>query len=154
MQRALGRGGVSVLVLPGDVAHAPASDASVATDLVTTRGRVLPPREQTEAPARRLDAAGKLGYGACYDAMHEADLVVLPGTDFPYDDFLPQARTVQVDHGAGNLGRRSVLELGVHGDLGETLRAVLPLVRQKEDPSFRDHSLHRHAKALEHVMAA
>lgn len=86
--------------------------------------------------------------------MHEADLVVLLGTDFPYDDFLPQARTVQVDHDAGNLGRRTVLELGVHGEVGETLRAVLPLVRQKEDRSFLDRSLHHHARALEHVVAA
>ena len=33
--------------------------------------------------------SGLLGYGACYEATHEADLLVLLGTDFPYDDFLP-----------------------------------------------------------------
>ena len=42
--------------------------------------------------------SGLLGYGACYDATHQADLLVLLGTDFPYDAFLPQRRTVQVDH--------------------------------------------------------
>lgn len=31
--------------------------------------------------------SGLLGYGACYDAMHEADLLLLLGTDFPYDNF-------------------------------------------------------------------
>jgi pyruvate dehydrogenase (quinone) len=40
--------------------------------------------------------SGLLGYGACYEATHQADLLVLLGTDFPYDAFLPRARTVQV----------------------------------------------------------
>ncbi|WP_344447517.1 thiamine pyrophosphate-binding protein, partial [Kitasatospora nipponensis] len=42
--------------------------------------------------------SGLLGYGACHQALHEADLVLLLGTDFPYDSFLPGANTVQVDH--------------------------------------------------------
>src|SRR4029453_13286455 len=28
--------------------------------------------------------SGLLGYGACYEAMHSCDLLVLLGTDFPY----------------------------------------------------------------------
>ena len=44
--------------------------------------------------------SGLLGYGACFEASHEADLLVLLGTDFPYDGFLPQAHTVQVDRDA------------------------------------------------------
>jgi pyruvate dehydrogenase (quinone) len=86
--------------------------------------------------------------------MHEADLLVLLGTDFPYDTFLPQARTVQVDHDPTRLGNRTLLELGVHGDAGATLRAVLPLVEQKRDRSFLDRMLRRHAHALEHVVDA
>ena len=61
--------------------------------------------------------SGLLGYGACYEASHEADLLVLLGTDFPYQDFLPGAHTVQVDHDATRLGRRTPLELAVHGDV-------------------------------------
>jgi pyruvate dehydrogenase (quinone) len=91
--------------------------------------------------------SGLLGYGACYEASHEADLLVLLGTDFPYQDFLPGARTVQVDHDPTRLGRRTPLELAVHGDVGATLRAVLPLVEQKHDRSFLDHMLHKHAEA-------
>ena len=79
---------------------------------------------------------------------------MLLGTDFPYDDFLPGARTVQVDHDASRLGRRTPLELAVHGDVGATLRAVLPLIRQKTDRSFLDRMLHAHAHALEHVVSA
>jgi pyruvate dehydrogenase (quinone) len=77
---------------------------------------------------------GLLGYGACYQAMHEADLLLLLGTDFPYDTFLPQAHTIQIDRDPARLGRRTPLELAVHGDVRETLRAVLPQVEQKTVP--------------------
>lgn len=98
--------------------------------------------------------SGLLGYGACYDASHQADLLVLLGTDFPYDGFLPKRHTIQVDHDAGRLGRRTPLDLAVHGDVGASLRAVLPLVRQKFDRSFLDDMLRRHARALEGVVDA
>jgi len=98
--------------------------------------------------------SGLLGYGACYEAIHEADLLVLLGTDFPYQDFLPGRHTVQVDHDATRLGRRTPLELAVHGDVALTLRAVLPRVQQKEDRSFLDRMLRKHADALEHVVSA
>jgi pyruvate dehydrogenase (quinone) len=98
--------------------------------------------------------SGLLGYGACYDATHKADLLLLLGTDFPYDGFLPQRHTVQVDHDASRLGRRSALDLAVHGDVGATLRAVLPLVKQKSDRAFLDEMLRQHARTLEHVVDA
>jgi pyruvate dehydrogenase (quinone) len=98
--------------------------------------------------------SGMLGYGACYQATHEADLLLLLGTDFPYDAFLPQARTVQIDHDATRLGRRTPLELAVHGDVAATLRAVLPLLEQKSDRSFLDRTLREHARALERVVDA
>jgi pyruvate dehydrogenase (quinone) len=98
--------------------------------------------------------SGLLGYGACYEATHESDLLILLGTDFPYDTFLPQARTVQVDRDAARLGRRTRLELGVEGDVGATLRAVLPMLRQKTDRSFLDKMLRKHAEALEKVVSA
>jgi pyruvate dehydrogenase (quinone) len=48
---------------------------------------------------------GLLGYGACYEALHAADLVLFLGTDFPYDDFLPTANNIQVDLDPARLGR-------------------------------------------------
>jgi pyruvate dehydrogenase (quinone) len=98
--------------------------------------------------------SGLLGYGACFEASHEADLLVLLGTDFPYDGFLPQAHTVQVDRDARHLGRRTVLDLGVEGDVGATLRALLPLLDEKTDRTFLDRMLRHHADALEHVVDA
>nr|WP_255357424.1 MULTISPECIES: pyruvate dehydrogenase [Streptomycetaceae] len=98
--------------------------------------------------------SGLLGYGACHEALHSADLVVLLGTDFPYDSFLPQAHTVQVDHDATRLGRRTALELAVHGDVAATLRAVLPLLDAKRDRAFLDGMLRKHCRSLEDVIGA
>jgi pyruvate dehydrogenase (quinone) len=98
--------------------------------------------------------SGLLGYGACYEATHESDLLILLGTDFPYDTFLPQVRTVQVDRDAAHLGRRTRLDLAIEGDVGATLRAVLPLLEAKSDRSFLNRMLRRHAEKLEKVVAA
>jgi pyruvate dehydrogenase (quinone) len=52
------------------------------------------------------------------------------------------------------LGRRSILDLGIAGDVGQTLRAVLPLLRRKTQRTFLDRMLKQHAEALERVVAA
>jgi pyruvate dehydrogenase (quinone) len=98
--------------------------------------------------------SGLLGYGACHEATHEADRLVLLGTDFPYDNFLPEGPAAQVDHDPTKLGRRIPVDVGVTGDVGETIRAVLPLVEQKTDRAFLDRMLRRHAEILEGVVAA
>jgi pyruvate dehydrogenase (quinone) len=72
---------------------------------------------------------------------------------FPYDSFLPQAHTVQIDRDPSHLGRRSILDLGIAGDVGQTLRAVLPLLRRKTQRTFLDRMLKQHAEALERVVA-
>ncbi|MFE9245850.1 pyruvate dehydrogenase [Nocardiopsis sp. NPDC006938] len=97
---------------------------------------------------------GLLGYGACYDALQEADLTVLLGCDFPYDDFLPRDNVVQVDRDPRRLGRRVPLRLGVQGDVAATLRALRPSVRPKEDDSFLKDVLRRHERALTKVVDA
>ncbi|MQY04786.1 pyruvate dehydrogenase [Actinomadura macrotermitis] len=98
--------------------------------------------------------SGLLGYGACYEAMHEADLLLLLGTDFPYNPFLPGRNTIQVDADATRLGRRTPLDLAVHGDIGETIRAVLPKLRQKTNAKFLKTMLQRHTKSLDKVVDA
>jgi len=97
---------------------------------------------------------GLLGYGACYEALHEADLVLMLGTDFPYDSFLPKARTVQVDRDARALGRRTPLQLAVHGDVAATLDAVQPLLAPRTDRAFLDTMLNHHERALTKAIGA
>ncbi len=75
--------------------------------------------------------------------MHACDLLLLLGTDFPYEAFLPtKARVAQVDIRAENLGRRSRLDLGLWGDIRETINALLPLVQPKQDEAFLQKALH------------
>ncbi|MFE9638104.1 pyruvate dehydrogenase [Nocardiopsis alba] len=97
---------------------------------------------------------GLLGYGACYDALQGADLTILLGCDFPYDDFLPKRNVVQVDHDPRRLGRRVPLDLGVQGDVGTTLRALQGRIRERTDVRFLDEMLRRHERALTKVVDA
>lgn len=98
---------------------------------------------------------GLLGYGALQASMDEADLLILLGTDFPYDQFLPaDVRTVQVDIEPTRLGRRTRNDLAVVGDVGETVRALLPLVERKKSRRFLDSMLKKHEKAMGGIVGA
>jgi pyruvate dehydrogenase (quinone) len=80
---------------------------------------------------------GLLGIPSAYQAMHECDLLVLLGTDFPYTPFMPtKNKIVQVDIKPENLGRRARLDLGLCGDVKDTLHALIPMVEAKEDGKF------------------
>ena len=58
---------------------------------------------------------GLLGYGGAYQAMHNADLVLLLGTDFPFSEFLPgdSVKKVQIDIEPKHLGRRTAVDLAL-----------------------------------------
>jgi len=92
---------------------------------------------------------GLLGYGGCHAAINSADVLLMLGTDFPFVEFLPQkkVKTIQVDRDPASIGRRAPLELGVVGDVGATLRALAPLVQDKDG----DHFLREHVAQTEHA---
>ncbi|MFD8999894.1 pyruvate dehydrogenase [Streptomyces sp. NPDC059582] len=99
--------------------------------------------------------SGLLGYGAAYEATHECDLLILLGTDFPYNAFLPDdVQIAQIDVRPEHLGRRSKLDLAIWGDVKETLRCLTPRVRSKNNRRFLDTMLKKHADALEGVVKA
>jgi pyruvate dehydrogenase (quinone) len=80
---------------------------------------------------------GLLGIPSAYHAMHECELLLLLGTDFPYTPFMPvQNKIVQIDIKPENLGRRAKLELGLCGDVKDTIQALLPLIELKKDGDF------------------
>jgi pyruvate dehydrogenase (quinone) len=81
---------------------------------------------------------GLLGYGGAYKAIHDADLVLLLGTDFPFSEFLPgdDVKKVQIDRNAKHIGRRTAIDLGLVGDIQATIAALLPKVHDKNDGSF------------------
>ncbi len=98
---------------------------------------------------------GLLGYGACQAALDGADLVLMLGTDFPYDQFLPSdVVTAQVDIEPTRLGRRTRQDVAVVGDVGETVRALLPRVQRKRSHRFLDQMLQKHERAMSGVVGA
>jgi pyruvate dehydrogenase (quinone) len=92
---------------------------------------------------------GMIGFGMAYEAIHECDLLVLIGTDFPYDKFLPtKTKIAQIDIRVERLGRRSRLDLGIWGDVRETLQALLPLLDTKQNREYLDTTLRKHKEKL------
>jgi len=98
---------------------------------------------------------GLLGYGAAHAGIHDADLVILLGTDFPYNQFLPDGNKVviaQVDVDPSHLGRRASVEHPIHGDVIHTLAALTALVQPKTNRSFLEKTLKRHEKLMGSVV--
>jgi pyruvate dehydrogenase (quinone) len=81
---------------------------------------------------------GLLGYGGAYGAIHDADLLLLLGTDFPFSEFLPghSVKKVQIDKDPKHIGRRTQVDLGLVGDIKATVAALLGSVRDKTNDSF------------------
>jgi len=197
IRSAVGKRGVSVVSLPGDVGlkEAPAGRAAMT---ITAPARVRPPDSDIEqlrrvlmrgrrvtilagagcagahaeliALAEKLKApivhamrgkeyveydnpfdvgmTGLLGFSSGYYAMMDCDVLLVLGSDFPYQQFFPErALIVQVDVRAENLGRRARLDFGCVGDVRETLVALLPLLEQKTET-------HHLERALEHYRRA
>ncbi|CAN7355984.1 ubiquinone-dependent pyruvate dehydrogenase [Mycolicibacterium frederiksbergense] len=90
---------------------------------------------------------GLLGFASGYKAIKEAEVLLMLGTDFPYRQFYPEHATViQVDIRGRNLGRRTPIDLGLVGYVGDTLAALQPLLRTKDDRTHLDRSLNHYRK--------
>ncbi|KAB0632007.1 thiamine pyrophosphate-requiring protein [Burkholderia latens] len=84
---------------------------------------------------------GLLGTKPSYALMTECDTLLVVGSGFPYSEFLPkegQARGVQIDLKADMLSLRYPMEVNLVGDSAETLRALLPLLKERNDTAWRD----------------
>ncbi|MGA8676134.1 MAG: ubiquinone-dependent pyruvate dehydrogenase [Candidatus Acidiferrales bacterium] len=199
MQNAIGKGGVGVIVLPGDLAAMEVPAQAGGRSLVTKRPSIRPGEkelarladlinsskkvalfcgigcenahdavvalaEKVKAPVGytyrgkpyvaydnpyEVGMTGMIGFGMCYEAIHECDLLLLLGTDFPYDKFLPtKCKIAQVDIRAESLGRRSKIDLGLWGDVRETLQALAPMLDTKPDGGYLATTLAKHKEKL------
>ena len=204
IQHAWARRDVGVVVLPGDIADAPAEMEDLVHLPSYTREHVVPEHESLSLLARMFDEhrritffcgagcagaqdkvvrlahrlkapiaytwrgkdyfehdnplgigmTGLLGWGDAYKAMHESDMIVLWGTDFPYFNFIPtKPKIVQIDRRGEVLGRRSRLDLGICGDVSVTAEALLNMVQVKTDSVLLEASLKRHAKDVKDMNA-
>jgi pyruvate dehydrogenase (quinone) len=201
IREAVGKRGVSVVVLPGDVALQAASDAPLAKigGLLPPRPSVTPADAELENLAGLLNGDGRvtilcgsgcegahaellelgkklkapmvhalrgkehvewdnpydvgmtglIGFSSGYYAMHDCDILLMLGTDFPYRQFYPRGgvRVAQVDLRPEQIGRRAVVDLGVVGDVKATIAALLPLLEEKDDDARLAQALKHYAKA-------
>jgi len=91
---------------------------------------------------------GLLGFSSGYHAMMDSDLLLMLGTDFPYQQFYPpNAYIIQVDIRGEQIGRRTKVDLGLVGDVHETLVAVKPLLKQKSHKGHLKASLDHYKKS-------
>src|SRR3984957_5860232 len=209
IREAVSKRGVSVVVIPGDVALLPASDAPTAkaASLLPVAPLVTPAQPELTELAALLNGGkrvtvlcgsgcqgahdlllelgkhlqspmvhalrgkehvewdnpydvgmtGLIGFSSGYYAMLDCDVLLMLGTDFPYRQFYPQrpdARIVQVDLRVENIGRRAPVDLGVVGDIGPTLDALLPLLDEKLDRSHLEQATkhyHKTRKSLDEL---
>ena len=197
IQAAIGKRGVSVVTIPGDVAllEAPTSEPRLATleapsatiqpsagelaklAALLNQGRkvtilggagcagahaeLIAVAEALKAPVVHalrgkeyieydnpfdVGMTGLLGFSSGYFAIMDCDVLLMLGTDFPYQQFYPEkAAIVQVDLRPENLGRRTSLSLGLIGEVRETLAALLPLLKPKQDHTHLDKALRHYA---------
>src|SRR5258708_2841891 len=91
---------------------------------------------------------GLLGFESGYHAMMNCDLLLMIGTDFPYQQFFPkQATIVQIDLRGEQIGRRTKVDHAYVGDAKSTISALLP--------KLNDNAFDEHLKAsLEHYRKA
>ena len=83
---------------------------------------------------------GLLGTKPSWDMMMDCDTLFMIGTSFPYSEFLPKegnARCVQIDIDQRMLSLRYPAEVCLAGDSAETLRALIPMLKKKDDTSWR-----------------
>ena len=77
---------------------------------------------------------GLIGYSSGFLSMMACETLLMLGTDFPYTQFYPEKATIiQVDRRGENLGRRTRLDLGLIGDVRETLQALFGQIESKAD---------------------
>lgn len=85
-------------------------------------------------------SVGWLGTPASNWMMEQCDTLLLVGTMMPYTEFLPregQARGVQIDIAPRNLGLRYPVDVMLAGDANETLRALIPRLRDGDRGPWR-----------------
>lgn len=84
-------------------------------------------------------AIGLLGTKPSWDLMMDCDTLLMIGSGFPYSEFLPdegKVKGVQIDIDGRMLSLRYPMDVNLLGDSKETLKALIPLIRYKEDRSW------------------
>lgn len=98
--------------------------------------------EMTRDMPNYVGHMGYLGMWSAVNAINNADVVLIIGTNFPYPGFFPtDKKIIQVDVRAERLGKRAKLNIGIRSDSRLFLEALLPKVIVKSDGSFLNQAL-------------
>lgn len=98
-----------------------------------------------------IGLTGLLGLPSAYASMHESDLVILLGTDFPYEGFMPsKCKIIQVDNKPERIGRRAKVDMALGGNVKDTLEVLLPMIKEKTDDSFLRKQLKNYDKVKDY----
>ncbi|WP_367866553.1 ubiquinone-dependent pyruvate dehydrogenase [Pedobacter sp. WC2423] len=96
---------------------------------------------------------GLIGISSGYHAVEESDLLLMLGTDFPYKEWFPsKAKIIQIDIRPERLGRRCKLDLGLTGDVKETIKCLLPFLEEVTDVAFLDKCQQRYQENRKNLM--
>ncbi|SUE34530.1 thiamine pyrophosphate-dependent enzyme [Rikenella microfusus] len=99
-----------------------------------------------------IGMTGLLGLPSAFASMHDSDLLILLGTDFPYESFMPdRCKIAQVDIRPERIGRRAKVDLALGGDVRDTLEALFPLIRPKTGDDFLMKQLQVYRKVRENM---
>lgn len=82
---------------------------------------------------------GLIGTRPSHEALENCDGFLIIGSATAFYEFWPQpgqARAVQIDVDPARMALRYPIEVGLAGDAGTTLEALLPLLRRRTDRSF------------------
>jgi len=92
---------------------------------------------------------GLIGNPAGYHSVLDADVLVMLGTDFPYEWFLPENATIiQVDQSVERLGRRAAVNISLLGTVQDTVSELLPFIEDKTDTTFLNKQFERRDRWL------
>jgi pyruvate dehydrogenase (quinone) len=84
----------------------------------------------------QIGQSGLIGNPATKEAFDDSDVLLMVGTDFPYPQWLPAGTpTVQIDVRPEHIGRRIPVDVGIVGDSGPSLQALLARLDVKSDES-------------------
>lgn len=94
--------------------------------------------------------SGLIGFESGYHALHEADTLLMLGTDFPYTQFYPEHATIiQVDIRGEQIGRRTRVDIPLVGGVKETLDVLLPHVEENRSREHLDAMLELYESSRE-----
>jgi pyruvate dehydrogenase (quinone) len=138
----LNEGGKVAMLIGQGAAHAAAEVVEVAELLGAGVAKALLGRDALADDLPFVTGPiGLLGSKASDEMVMNCDTLFMIGTSFPYSEWLPdegQARGVEIDIDGRMIGVRYPIEAALIGDSKETLRALIPLLRRKQDRAWRD----------------